>query len=208
MLFLCYDADAERKLRIRKRRTKEMKIKRILSILLCVASIIAVMPLSAFANGNNEPYAEIKFRNPETKTIEFGKTEEIYLDYSTGEIETCKIEWSVSKNNRCKIEYVTDEETGLVTGAKLTGKNFGDLTFTARLFDESGNEIVSANKTVRVVESKGEDKTLEEKLKIILQDSYLTLGMTIMYVPFLSGFVILIMGPYYTYLTIKTLVFG
>ena len=185
-----------------------MKIKRILSILLCVASIIAVMPLSAFANGNNEPYAEIKFRNPETKTIEFGKTEEIYLDYSTGEIETCKIEWSVSKNNRCKIEYVTDEETGLVTGAKLTGKNFGDLTFTARLFDESGNEIVSANKTVRVVESKGEDKTLEEKLKIILQDSYLTLGMTIMYVPFLSGFVILIMGPYYTYLTIKTLVFG
>lgn len=181
--------------------------KKILVALLCAATLAAMMPLTAFAQ-EQEPFAQIKFRNPETKTVEFGKTEELYLEYGTGGIESYKIEWKISKKNHCEIEYVTDEETGLVTGVRLTGKNFGDATLTATILDENGNEIVSANKLVRVVESKGENKTLEEKLKIILQDSYLTLGMTIMYVPYLAGFVILAMVPYYAYLTVKTLIFG
>lgn len=181
--------------------------KKFLAALLCAATLAAMMPLTAFAQ-EQEPFAQIKFRNPETKTVEFGKTEELYLEYGTGGIESYKIEWKISKKNHCEIEYVTDEETGLVTGVRLTGKNFGDSTLTATIFDENGNEIISANKRVRVVESKGENKTLEEKLKIIMQDSYLTLGMTIMYVPYLSGFVILAMVPYYAYLTVKTLIFG
>ncbi len=186
---------------------QKMKAKRIISIILCIATLFSALSLTAFAQ-EQEPFAEIKFRNPETKTVEFGKTEEVYLEYGTGGIENCKIEWEISKKNRCKIEYVTDENTGLVTGVRLTGKNFGDSTLTATILDENGNEIVSANKLVRVVESKGENKTLEEKLKIIWWDSYLTLGMTIMYVPYFAGVVIPIMVPYYAYLTVKTLIFG
>lgn len=184
-----------------------MKVKRILSIILCIATLFSALSLTAFAQ-EQEPFAEIKFRNPETKTIEFGKTEEVYLEYGTGGIENCKIEWEISKKNRCEIEYVTDEKTGLVTGVRLTGKNFGASTLTATILDENGNEIVSANKHVRVVESKGENKTLEEKLKIILMDAYLTLGMTIMYVPYFVWLVIPLMVPYYAYLTVKTLIFG
>lgn len=182
-------------------------MKRIISILLCIATLFSVVSISAFAE-EQEPFAEIKFRNPEIYTVEFGKTEELYLEYSVGDAENYKIEWEISKKNRCKIEYITDEETGLVTGAKVTGKNFGDTTLTATIIDENGNEIVSANKLVRVVESKGENKTLEEKLKIILKDSYLTLGMTIMYVPYLVVIVVPIMVPYYAYLTVKTIIFG
>lgn len=185
-----------------------MKIKRIISIILCIATLFSVLSLTAFAE-EQEPYAAIKFRNPEIKTIEFGKTEELYLEYNIGDAENYKIEWEISKKNLCKIEYITDEATGLVTGAKLTGKNFGgDSTLTATIVDENGTEIVSAKKLIRVVESKGENKTLEEKLKIILWDSYLTLGMTVMYVPILAVFVVPLMVPYYAYLTVKTIIFG
>lgn len=185
-----------------------MKIKRIISIILCIATLFSVLSLTAFAE-EQEPYAAIKFRNPEIKTIEFGKTEELYLEYNIGDAENYKIEWEISKKNLCKIEYITDEATGLVTGAKLTGKNFGgDSTLTATIVDENGTEIVSAKKLIRVVESKGENKTLEEKLKIILWDSYLTLGMTVMYVPILAVFVVPVMMPYYAYLTVKTIIFG
>ncbi len=185
-----------------------MKIKRIISIILCIATLFSVLSLTAFAE-EQEPYAAIKFRNPEIKTIEFGKTEELYLEYNIGDAENYKIEWEISKKNLCKIEYITDEATGLVTGAKLTGKNFGgDSTLTATIIDENGTEIVSAKKLIRVVESEGENKTLEEKLKIILWDSYLTLGMTVMYVPILAVFVVPVMVPYYAYLTVKTIIFG
>lgn len=185
-----------------------MKIKRIISIILCIATLFSVLSLTAFAE-EQEPYAAIKFRNPEIKTIEFGKTEELYLEYNIGDAENYKIEWEISKKNLCKIEYITDEATGLVTGAKLTGKNFGgDSTLTATIVDENGTEIVSAKKLIRVVESKGENKTLEEKLKIILWDLYLTLGMTVMYVPILAVFVVPVMVPYYAYLTVKTIIFG
>ncbi len=184
-----------------------MKTKRILSIILCIATLFSVLSLTAFAD-EQEPFAEIKFRNPEIYTVEFGKTEELYLEYSVGDAENYKIEWEISKKNFCKIEYITDEETGLVTGAKVTGKNFGDTTLTATILDENGVVIVSVNKLIRVVESKSKDKTLGEKLKIIMRDSYLTLGMTIMYVPYLAVFVVPVMVPYYAYLTVKTIIFG
>ncbi len=184
-----------------------MKIKRVLSIILCIATCFSVLSLTAFAE-EQEPYAAIKFRNPEIKTVEFGKTEELYLEYDIGDAENYKIEWGISEKNRCKIEYITDEATGLVTGAKVTGKNFGDSTLTATIIDENGTEIVSANKLIRVVESKSKDKTLEEKLKIILRDLNLTLGMTIMYVPYLAVFVVPVMVPYYAYQAVKTIIFG
>lgn len=171
-----------------------MKAKRILSIILCIATLISALSLTAFAQ-EQEPFAEIKFRNPEAKTIEFGKTEELYLEYGTGEIEAHKIEWEISKKNRCEIEFVTDEETGLVTGAKLTGKNFGSVTLTVRILDENGNEIISAKKTTGVVESEDENKTFKEKLKIFFKDSNAGLFMTMMYIVIpLAGSVIL--APY------------
>ena len=185
-----------------------MKTKKILSILLCVAILFSVLSVSAFAE-EQEPYAEIKFRNSETKTIEFGKTEELYLEYGAGDAENYKIEWEISEKKLCEIEYVTDEATGLVTGVKLTGKNFGsDSTLTATIVDENGTEIVSAEKLIRVVESKGENKTLEEKLKIILRDSYVTFGMTMMYVPYLAVFVVPVMVPYYVFLALKAIIGG
>ncbi len=184
-----------------------MKAKRILSIILCIATLISALSLTAFAQ-EQEPFAEIKFRNPEIKTVEFGKTEELYLEYDIGDAENYKIEWDISKKKRCEIEYITDEATGLVTGAKLTGKNFGDATLTATIIDGNGTEIISAQKLIRVVESKDENKTLEEKLKIILRDSYLTFGMTVMYVPILGVFVVPVMVPYYAFLIVRTLIFG
>lgn len=185
-------------------------MKRIISILLCIATLFSVVSISAFAE-EQEPYVEIKFRNPEIKTIEFGKTEELYLEYSIGDVENYKIEWDISKKNLCKIEYITDEATGLVTGVKLTGKNFGDATLTAIIIDGNGTEIVSANKLIRVVESKSKDKTLEEKFKIFLKDSYMVSAIMTMYfvVPGVGAVVFApVLIPYYAYLTVKTIIFG
>lgn len=78
-----------------------MKIKRIISIILCIATLFSVLSLTAFAE-EQEPYAAIKFRNPEIKTIEFGKTEELYLEYNIGDAENYKIEWEISKRTFAK----------------------------------------------------------------------------------------------------------
>lgn len=185
-----------------------MNVKRIISIILCITTLFSVLSLTAFAE-EQEPYAVIKFRNPEIKTIEFGKTEEVYLEYGTGGVENCKIEWDVSKKMLCKVEYITDEETGLVTAAKLTGKNFGDSTLTATILDENGNEIVSANKLIRVVESKGENKTFREKFKIFLKDSYITSALMTMYFVVPGVFAVVfspVLIPYYAYLTVKHII--
>ncbi len=186
-----------------------MKIKRIISIILCIATLFSVLSLTAFAE-EQEPYAAIKFRNPEIKTIEFGKTEELYLEYNIGDAENYKIEWEISKKNLCKIEYITDEATGLVTGAKLTGKNFGgDSTLTATIVDENGTEIVSAKKLIRVVESEGVDKTTEEKIKIFFKESYMVSAIMTMYFVVPGVFAVVfspILIPYYAYLTVKHII--
>lgn len=185
-----------------------MNVKRIISVFMCFAMLLTALPLSVFAE-NEEPYAKIRFRNPEKYNVAFGETEEVYLDYNTYGIEIHKIEWEVSKKLPCKIEYVTDESTGLVTGAKLTGKNFGSLTLTARLLDENGNEIISDKRSLYVVES--ENKNAEEKFKIFLKNSYLVSAMGTMYIVIpLVGAVVFspVLVPYYVYLTVKAIILG
>lgn len=184
-----------------------MKVKRIISIILCIATLFSVLSLTAFAE-EQEPYAEIKFRDPAKYNVAFGKTEEVYLDYSTGGIENYKIEWDVSKKLPCKIEYIKDE-AGHITSAKLTGRNFGDLTLTATILDENGDEIVSANKLIRVVESEGENKTFREKFKIFLKDSYITSALMTMYFVVPGVFAVVfspVLIPYYAYLTVKHII--
>ena len=183
-------------------------MKRIISILLCIATLFSVVSISAFAE-EQEPFAEIKFRNPEIYTVEFGKTEELYLEYDIGDAENYKIEWDISKKKLCEIEYVTDEATGFVTGVKLTGKNFGDTTLTATILDENGVVIVSVNKLIRVVESKSKDKTLGEKIKIFLKDSYMTSAIMTMYFVIPGVFAVVfspVLIPYYAYLTVKHII--
>ena len=183
-------------------------MKRIISILLCIATLFSVVSISAYAE-EQEPYAEIKFRNPEIKTVEFGKTEELYLEYSIGDVENYKIEWDVSEKRPCKIEYITDEATGLVTGAKITGKNFGDSTRTATIIDENGAVIVSAKKLIRVVESEGENETTEEKIKIFFKESYMVSAIMTMYFVVPGVFAVVfspVLIPYYAYLTIKHII--
>ena len=185
-----------------------MKLKRIISIILCITTLFSVLSLTAFAE-EQEPYAAIKFRNPEIKTVEFGKTEELYLEYDIGDAENYKIEWDISKKKRCEIEYITDEATGLVTGAKLTGKNFGDATLTATIIDGNGTEIISAQKLIRVVESKDENKTAAEKIKIFLKDSYMVSAIMTMYFVVPGVFAVVfspVLIPYYAYLTVKHII--
>ncbi len=173
-----------------------MRIKRILSIILCIATLFSVLSLTAFAE-EQEPYAAIKFRNPEKYNVAFGETEEIYLEYSTGGIEVSKIEWEVSKKHLCKIKYVTDEETGLVTGAILTGRNFGTLTITARLLDENGNEITSAKDILYIQPSDSENKTLTERFKIFMMNTNIATFMMMMFfvIPLVGS---VILAPYNT----------
>lgn len=185
-----------------------MKLKRIISIILCIATLFSMLSLTAFAE-EQEPYAEIKFINPGKYNIAFGETEELYLEYSIGDAENYKIEWDISKKVVCKVEYVTDEATGLVTGAKLTGKNFGDSTLTAKILDENGVEIVSAKKLIRVVESEGENKTAAEKIKIFFRDSYIASALMTMYFIVPGVFAVVfspVLIPYYAYLTVKHII--
>ncbi len=175
---------------------------------MCIAICFSVLSLTAFAE-EQEPYAAIKFRNPKKYNVAFGETEELYLEYDIGDAENYKIEWKISKKNRCKIEYITDEATGLVTGAKVTGKNFGNTTLTATIIDENGVAIVSAKKQISVVESEGENKTTEEKIKIFFKESYMVSAIMTMYFVVPGVFAVAfspVLIPYYAYLTIKHII--
>lgn len=176
-------------------------IKKLTAVILCALMAIAAIPMAAFAA--DEAYVEIKFADEEKVSVTFGETAEVYIEYSTGECENYEIIWEMSDSERLKIEYVTDEQTGHITRAKITGSSFGSFTLTVKILDENGSEIASANKTFYVVES--DNKSFEEKVHLFFRDvNFLAF--------FTTGFFTLpvitapIMAPYYAFLTIKHLI--
>lgn len=159
-----------------------MKIKRILSILLCIASIITVMPLSAFAKQKDEAYAEIKFDNAERENIPYGETEAFYLDYSAGDCEDYEIIWHMSNPTRWPMEEIADAETGLVTAVRVEGTYTGYFTLSAEIVSSEGEIIASTERRIWVVEP--DTRTFWEKV----EDKLSEIGFALFFV---TGFIIL-----------------
>lgn len=157
-----------------------MKTKRFLAILLCFAMLITALPVSAFAKKNEEPYAEIKFADEEKENIPYGETEEFYLDYSAGDCEDYEIIWQMSNPARWKTEFITDEETGLVTGARIEGTETGYFTLSAIIVNSEREVITSAERRIWVV--KPDNRTLWEKIEDELQMAGFTAWFTFMFI--------------------------
>ncbi len=125
--------------------------KKFLAALLCAATVLAMMPLTASAKKNNGPYAEIKFADAEKENIPYGEAEEIYLDYSAGDCEDYEIVWYMSNPVRWPMEEVTDEETGLVKSVRVEGAYTGYFTLTAEVVSSEGEVIAAAERRIWVV---------------------------------------------------------
>lgn len=177
-----------------------MRIKRILSILLCAAVLLMAMPLSAAAKQKDEPYAEIKFADEEKENIPYGETEEFCLDYSAGDCEDYEIVWHMSNPSRWPTEYITDEATGLITGVRIEGTYTGYFTLSAKIVSADGEELASTERRIWIVEP--DTRTFWEKVEDKLQE----IGFTLFFV---TGFFILpilaapITFPIETFMIIK-----
>lgn len=178
------------------------ELKKLTSIILCIIMVFTAMHITAFAT--DEPYIEIKFVNEEKDTILLGETEEFYIDYSAGNCENYEIVWEMSNPERWKTEYVTDEETGLVTGAIIEGEITGYFILSAKIIDGEGDEIASTKRRIEVIEP----RTTGDKISDFFRDAgYLMF--------FTTGFIILpmLLAPvtepiYFIYIAIKFLITG
>lgn len=157
-----------------------MKFKRIMAALLCVAMLITALPITAAAK--DEPYAEIKFVDAEKENIPHGETEEFYLDYSAGDCEDYEIVWKMSNPTRWPTEFITDEATGLVTGARIEGKYTGYFTLSAEVVSSDGKILATTERRIWVVAP--DTRTFWEKVEDELQMAGFTLF-------FITGFIIL-----------------
>ncbi len=123
-------------------------IKKLTAIILCAAMLLALMPTGVFAaDESNQPYCEIKFKDDCDAEISQGEVTEIYLDYYAGEYEEYQIVWTPSRYV-CEIEYVTDENTGFATGAKITSVKEGMFHVIVEL--ETADGVVIANDIVTI----------------------------------------------------------
>ena len=159
-----------------------MKIKKITAVLLCAAMVIAVMPMAAFAKKNDEPYAEIKFDNPERENIPYGETEAFYLDYYAGDCEDYEIIWKMSNPSRWPMEEIADDETGLVKMVRVEGTYTGYFTLSAEIVSSDGEIIASTERRIWVVAP--DTRTFWEKV----EDKLSEIGFTLF---FITGFIIL-----------------
>ncbi len=157
-------------------------LKKFLAALLCAATVLAMMPLTASAKKNNGPYAEIKFADAEKENIPHGETEAFYLDYSAGDCENYEIVWKMSNPSRWPMEEVTDEETGLVKSVRVEGTYTGYFTLTAEVVSSEGEILASTERRIWVVAP--DTRTPLEKF----EDKLSEIGFTLF---FITGFIIL-----------------
>ncbi len=118
--------------------------KKITAIILCAILSVTAMPLAAFATDTAEYYCKIEFKKGCKDNLKPGETTEIYVDYYAGENKDINLVWS-APGNMCEYEYVTDGETGLVTGMKITAVSGGMFYVFVRLVDSDGNELAKDN---------------------------------------------------------------
>ena len=143
--------------------------------------VFTAIHITAFAT--DETYIEIKFVNEEKDTILLGETEEFYIDYSAGNCEDYEIVWHMSNPTLWETEYVTDEETGLITGAIIEGgTHTGYFTLTVQIISSEGNEIASTERRIWVVEP--DKRTTGEKISDFFRETFFGVFFTI-------GFIIL-----------------
>lgn len=165
-----------------RKENKMGKSKRILSIMLCIVTVLTALPLSAAAKQKDEPYAEIKFDNAERENIPHGETEAFYLDYSAGDCENYEIVWKMSNPTRWPMEEITDAETGLVKAVRVEGTYTGYFTLSAEIISSEGEILASTERRIWVVAP--DTRTPLEKF----EDKLSEIGFTLF---FITGFIIL-----------------
>lgn len=139
----------------------KLKAKKLFTLVLCLAVIFTAIPLSAFATDTTEYYCEIVLKKGCKDNLKPGETTEVYLDYYVGENKDINILWS-TPGNMCEYEYVTDNETGLATGMKITAVSGGMFYVFVSILDSNGNEL--AKDHIEIWSSEPDSKPLNEKI--------------------------------------------
>ena len=139
-----------------------MQFKRIISAVLCVILAVTALPLSAFATENAECFCEIKIKDGNKESLKEEESTEIYLDYYAGDAKDINIIWSAS-GNMCEYEYVTNSETGLITGMKITCISGGMFYAFVNIVDSEGNKL--ADDSIEIWCEAQDNKPLDEKAK-------------------------------------------
>ncbi len=139
-----------------------MQIKRIISAILCVILAVTAMPLSAFATDNVDYRCKIEFKKGCKESLTPGESTEVYVDYYVGDNKDLNIVWS-APGNMCEYEYVTDSETGLITGMKITCVSGGMFYAFVRIVDAEGNKLAEDN--IEIWCEAQDNKPFDEKIK-------------------------------------------
>lgn len=150
-------------------------MKKITAIILCAAMLIAVIPSAAFAADKPDNYVEIKLKEGCSDRILVGETSEIYVEYAT-DCEEFELVWHIYGNACDSYEYVTDSETGMVTGIKINGVSVGSFNASVKMVDFHGNTLDIDIVEIRITEpdTRTEEEKLQEKLELLKGE--LTMG--------------------------------
>ena len=135
--------------------------KKLTSIILCAVLTFTALPIATFATDNDGYHCEIKFKNECPKNLTLGESTEIYIDYYVGENKDINIVWSVS-GTMCEYEYITDSESGLGTGMKITCVSGGIFYAFVSILDLDGNELAKDN--IEIWCEVPDNKPLNEKI--------------------------------------------
>lgn len=149
-------------------------MKKITAIILCAAMIIAIVPSAVFATDKPDNYVEIKVKEGCSDRILVGETSEIYVEYAT-DCEEFELVWHIYGNACDSYEYVTDSETGMVTGIKINGVSAGLFNASVKMVDSHGNTLDIDIAEIRITEP--DTRTEEEKLQEKFEDFKLSMTM-------------------------------
>ncbi len=118
------------------------EFKKITAIILCVIMAFSAIPLSAFANEDNErtpPYCEIKLKDGFKDEILPGESVEVYLEYDRGNYNSCSFKWHVygaGTHDYESLGFVWD-------GIRITAVTHG--TITVKMSMISNNQVIASD---------------------------------------------------------------
>lgn len=161
-----------------------MKLKKLLSIILVAIMVFSTEVVAFAADETKGVTSEMYLRVSGETSIGRGESTEVTVKYNSEKLDNIKFVWS-TEGDACNIEYFTDDESGLVTSAKITSVTYGYYYIKVDMVSEDGKIIESDKRTI--FSNVPEDMSLQEKIEYKMSE----FGANLMFVVFLILNVIL-----------------
>ncbi len=161
-----------------------MKLKKLLSIILAVIMVFSTEVVAFATDETKGVTSEMYLCVSGETSIGRGESTEVTVKYNSEKLDNIKFVWSTD-GDACNIEYFADEESGLITRAKITAVTYGYYYIKVDMFSEDGKIIESDKQTI--FSNVPEDMSLQEKIEYKISK----FGANLMFVVFLILNVIL-----------------